>query len=131
MVAVLHGAVVGGGLEIAAACHIRVAEPSAYYALLEAARGIFVGGGRGAPASPHRHPRMTDMMRPAASTSRGKAVMGHTPHYLVAPGRPASPRAIELAKRIAGNAPMTNFAVTHVLPRIAESIRRAAISPRR
>src|SRR6516164_4865828 len=35
VVAVLHGAVVGGGLEIAAACHIRVAEASAYYALPE------------------------------------------------------------------------------------------------
>ena len=34
VVAVLHGAVVGGGLEIAAACHIRVAESSAYYALV-------------------------------------------------------------------------------------------------
>jgi (methylthio)acryloyl-CoA hydratase len=30
VVAVLHGAVVGGGLELAAACHIRVAERSAY-----------------------------------------------------------------------------------------------------
>src|SRR5476651_1033739 len=32
VVAVLHGAVVGGGLELAAACHLRVAERSAYYA---------------------------------------------------------------------------------------------------
>src|SRR6266852_1981921 len=45
VVAVLHGAVVGGGLEIAAACHIRVAERSAYYALPEGSRGIYVGGG--------------------------------------------------------------------------------------
>ena len=45
VVAVLHGAVVGGGLEIAAACHIRVAEAFAYYALPEGSRGIFVGGG--------------------------------------------------------------------------------------
>ena len=45
VVAVLHGAVVGGGLEIAAACHLRVAESSAYYALPEGSRGIFVGGG--------------------------------------------------------------------------------------
>ena len=35
VVAVLHGAVVGGGLELAAACHIRVAERSAFYALPE------------------------------------------------------------------------------------------------
>src|SRR5258707_12737533 len=45
VVAVLQGAVIGGGLELAAAAHIRVAERSAYYALPEAARGIFVGGG--------------------------------------------------------------------------------------
>jgi (methylthio)acryloyl-CoA hydratase len=45
VVAVLHGAVVGGGLELAAAVHIRVAERSAYYGLPEGSRGIFVGGG--------------------------------------------------------------------------------------
>ena len=45
VVAVLHGAVVGGGLEIASSCHIRVAEQSAYYGLPEGQRGIFVGGG--------------------------------------------------------------------------------------
>ena len=45
VVAVLHGAVVGGGLELAAATHIRVAESSTYYALPEGTRGIFVGGG--------------------------------------------------------------------------------------
>ena len=63
VVAALHGAVIGGGLELAAACHIRVAEPSAYYALPEGRRGIFVGGGGSA-----RLPRLvgtalvTDMM---------------------------------------------------------------------
>src|SRR5262249_16704397 len=45
VVAVLHGAVVGGGLELAAAAHVRIAERSAYYALPEGSRGIFVGGG--------------------------------------------------------------------------------------
>ena len=63
VVAVLHGAVVGGGLELASAAHIRVAEESAYYGLPEGQRGIFVGGGGSA-----RVPRligvarMTDMM---------------------------------------------------------------------
>jgi enoyl-CoA hydratase/carnithine racemase len=63
VVAVLHGAVVGGGLEIAAACHIRVAEASAYYALPEGSRGIFVGGG-GAVRLPRLigTARMMDMM---------------------------------------------------------------------
>src|SRR5580698_65376 len=45
VVAVLHGAVVGGGLELAAAAHVRVAERSAFYALPEASRGIYIGGG--------------------------------------------------------------------------------------
>jgi enoyl-CoA hydratase/carnithine racemase len=45
VVAVLHGAVVGGGLELAAACHLRVAEDNAFYAFPEGQRGIFVGGG--------------------------------------------------------------------------------------
>jgi enoyl-CoA hydratase/carnithine racemase len=35
VVAALHGAVVGGGLELAAACHVRVADRTAYYALPE------------------------------------------------------------------------------------------------
>ena len=45
VVSVLHGAVVGGGLELAAATHIRVAERSTYYGLPEGSRGIYVGGG--------------------------------------------------------------------------------------
>jgi enoyl-CoA hydratase/carnithine racemase len=45
VVAALHGAVVGGGLELASACHIRVADETTFYALPEGSRGIFVGGG--------------------------------------------------------------------------------------
>ena len=63
VVAVLHGAVIGGGLELAAAAHVRVAERSAFYALPEGQRGIFVGGG-GAMRLPRLIglARMTDMM---------------------------------------------------------------------
>ncbi len=63
VVSVLHGAVVGGGLELASATHIRVAERSTFYGLPEGQRGLFVGGGGSA-----RVPRlvgvarMTDMM---------------------------------------------------------------------
>ena len=45
VVAALHGAVVGGGLELATTCHIRVADETTFYALPEGSRGIFVGGG--------------------------------------------------------------------------------------
>ena len=40
VVAALHGAVVGGGLELAASCQLRVAEDSAYFGLPEGQRGI-------------------------------------------------------------------------------------------
>ena len=121
VVAVLHGAVVGGGLEIAAACHIRVAERSAYYALPEGSRGIFVGGG-GSVRLPRLigTARMMDMMLTGRvyDAEEGQAI-GFS-HYLVATGAGLA-KGLELAQRIAGNAPMTNFAVTQVLPRIAES----------
>ena len=121
VVAVLHGAVVGGGLEIAAACHIRVAERSAYYALPEGSRGIFVGGG-GSVRLPRLigTSRMMDMMLTGRSYDAEEGQAIGISHYLVAPGEGLA-KGIELAKRIAGNVPMTNFAVTQVLPRIAES----------
>src|SRR5260221_9194408 len=63
VIAALKGAVIGGGLELACAAHIRVAEPSAYFALPEGQRGIFVGGG-GSGRLPRLigGARMTDMM---------------------------------------------------------------------
>jgi enoyl-CoA hydratase/carnithine racemase len=121
VVAVLHGAVIGGGLEIAAACHIRVAERSTYYALPEGSRGIFVGGG-GSVRLPRLigTSRMMDMMLTGRTydAEEGQAI-GFS-HYLVETGAGIA-KGIALAKRIAENSPMTNFAVTQVLPRIAES----------
>jgi enoyl-CoA hydratase/carnithine racemase len=121
VIAVLHGAVVGGGLELAAAAHIRVAERSAYYALPEGSRGIFVGGG-GSVRLPRLigTARVMDLMLTgrAYSAEEGQAV--GLSHYLVESGAGLA-KAVELAKTIAANAPLTNFAVLHVLPRIAES----------
>jgi enoyl-CoA hydratase/carnithine racemase len=120
VVAVLQGAVVGGGLELAAAAHVRVAERSAFYALPEGSRGIYVGGG-GSVRLPRLFgvARMMDMMLTGRtySAEEGQA-MGLTT-YLVEPGNGFA-KGLELARRIAGNAPMTNFAVMHALPRIAE-----------
>jgi enoyl-CoA hydratase/carnithine racemase len=121
VVAVMHGAVVGGGLELVASCHVRVAERSAYYALPEGSRGIFVGGG-GSVRLPRLigTARMMDMMLTGRSYDAEEGQAIGISHYLVAPGEGLA-KGIELAERIAGNAPMTNFAVTQVLPRIAES----------
>jgi enoyl-CoA hydratase/carnithine racemase len=121
VVAVLHGAVVGGGLEIAAAAHVRVAERSAFYALPETSRGIFVGGGGSVRLPPLiGTSRMMEMMLTGRTLS---AEEGHSiglTHYLVDNGAGFA-KCLELADKIAGNAPFTNFAVMHVLPRIAQS----------
>ena len=120
VVAVLHGAVVGGGLELAASCHVRVAESSAFYGLPEGQRGLFVGGG-GSARIPRLigTARMTDMMLTGRvyDAQEGHAI--GISHYLVQPGEGLA-KAFALAERIAANAPLSNFAVMHALPRIAD-----------
>ena len=120
VVAVLHGAVVGGGLELAAACHIRVAEASAYFGLPEGQRGIFVGGG-GSVRIPRLMgtARMTDMMLTGRVFDAQEGERAGLVQYLTAEGEGLA-KGIALAQKMAGNAPMTAFAVMHALPRIVE-----------
>jgi enoyl-CoA hydratase/carnithine racemase len=120
VIAALHGAVVGGGLELASACHIRVADESTFYALPEGSRGIFVGGG-GSVRIPRLIgvARMTDMMLTGRVFNAQDGERIGLAQYLVPQGQ-AFDKAFELAVRIAKNAPLTNYALTHVLPRIAE-----------
>jgi enoyl-CoA hydratase/carnithine racemase len=120
VVAALHGAVVGGGLELASACHIRVADESTFYALPEGTRGIFVGGG-GSVRVPKLigAARMADMMFTGRVYNAADGERIGLAQYLVPTGT-ALDKAIELATRIASNAPLTNYALMHALPRIAE-----------
>ena len=120
VVAVLHGAVVGGGLELASAAHIRVAEDSAFYGLPEGQRGLFVGGG-GSARVPRLigFSRMTDMMLTGRVLDADEGQEIGLSHYRVGPGQGVA-KAMELARKIASNAPLSNFAVMHALPRIAE-----------
>jgi enoyl-CoA hydratase/carnithine racemase len=120
VIAALHGAVVGGGLELASACHIRVADESTFYALPEGSRGIFVGGG-GAVRIPRLigAARMTDMMLTGRVYNAVDGERAGFAQYLVPAGQ-AFDKAFELANRVAENAPLTNYALMHALPRIAE-----------
>jgi enoyl-CoA hydratase/carnithine racemase len=120
VIAALHGAVVGGGLELAAACHIRVADETTFYALPEGSRGIFVGGG-GAVRIPRLigAARMTDMMLTGRVYDAQDGERAGFAQYLVPPGQSFA-KAFELARRVAENAPLTNYALMHALPRIAE-----------
>jgi enoyl-CoA hydratase/carnithine racemase len=121
VIGVLKGAVVGGGLELACAAHLRVADRTAYYALPEGQRGIFVGGGASV-----RVPRLIGVSRMADMMLTGRvydAEAGQTlgiSHYLVEAGAGLD-KALEIAERISANAPITNFAVIHALPKIAEA----------
>jgi (methylthio)acryloyl-CoA hydratase len=120
VIAVLHGAVVGGGLELASAAHVRVAERTAFFGLPEGQRGLFVGGGGSA-----RIPRligvarMTDMMLTGRVLDAEEGLAAGLAQYLVEPGEGLA-RAMALAQKIASNAPLSNYAVMHALPRIAD-----------
>jgi (methylthio)acryloyl-CoA hydratase len=120
VVSVLKGAVVGGGLELAAATHVRVAESSAFYALPEARHGLFVGGG-GSVRIPRLigvH-RVTDMMLTGRVLDADEGQQLGISTYLTEAGGGFA-RALELAQRIAENPPMSTYAVLQALPRIAE-----------
>ena len=121
VVAVLHGAVIGGGLELAAAAHIRVAERGAFYALPEGSRGIFVGGGASVRVPwLIGVPRTVDMMLTGRTYGAEEGVGLGLSQYLVEPGEGLE-KALELARRMIANAPLTNFAVIQALPRVARA----------
>ncbi|MEV0134190.1 crotonase/enoyl-CoA hydratase family protein [Dactylosporangium sp. NPDC050688] len=119
VVSVLRGAVIGGGLELACATHVRVAEASAFYALPEGQRGIFVGGG-GSVRLPRLigTARMVDLMLTGRVYDAAEAHAAGLTQYLVGDGE-GLPTALDLAERIAAAAPLTTFAVLQALPRIA------------
>src|SRR6201985_151221 len=127
VIAALKGAVIGGGLELACAAHIRVAEPSAYFALPEGQRGIFVGGG-GSVRLPRLIgvSRMTDMMLTGRVYSATEGAAYGFAQYLTDAGG-ALTKAKELAAKVASNAPLTNFAVLQALPMIAEANPQAGL----
>jgi enoyl-CoA hydratase/carnithine racemase len=117
-VAALRGAVVGGGLELATAAHVRVADETAFFGLPEGQRGIFVGGG--GTVRIQRvvgYSVMADMMLTGRILTVREAEAVHIVRYVVAPGE-ALAKARELALKIAGNTPDTNWKITNVLPRV-------------
>jgi enoyl-CoA hydratase/carnithine racemase len=120
VVAVLKGAVIGGGLEIAASTHIRIAEQSCYYALPEAARGIYVGGGASVRvARIVGKDRMIEMMLTGRSHDAAAGQHFGISHYLVGPGE-GEALGLALARQIAANAPLSNYAILNAIPRISD-----------
>ena len=119
-VAALQGAVVGGGLELATAAHVRVCDETAFFGLPEGQRGIFVGGG-----GTVRIQRvvgttvMMDMMLTGRLLTPAEAMDTRIVRYVVPPGQ-ALAKAVELARRIAQNTLETNWKIINVLPRVQD-----------
>lgn len=117
-VAALHGAVVGGGLELATAAHVRVGDDTVMCGLPEGQRGIFVGGG-----GTVRIQRvvgttvMTDMMLTGRLLNAQESEREHIVRYVVPAGE-AFAKAKDIAARIAKNSVETNWMIINVLPRI-------------
>src|SRR5690606_28169608 len=111
LIAALQGGVIGGGLELAAAAHLRVAEPDAFSHLPEGQAGSFVGGvGSVNTTRLLGVPRMTDMMLTGRVLDAREAERIGIVNCL-AEKNGALDMAMELARKIARNAPLSNYAI--------------------
>ena len=111
IIAALKGAVVGGGLELASAAHVRVIDPGTYFALPEGQRGIFTGGGATIRVSDMIGKyRMIDMVLTGRVYQGQEAVDLGLAQYIVDEGDSFA-KAMELAEKVAQNLPLTNFAI--------------------
>src|SRR5271157_4031426 len=94
VVTATQGAVIGGGLEIATATHVRVAK--------------IIGSGR-----------MVEMMLTGRTLDAAAGERLGLSHYLVEPGK-ALEKAIELANAIAKNPRIPYYLIVQAIPRIAD-----------
>jgi (methylthio)acryloyl-CoA hydratase len=109
VIAALKGAVVGGGLELASAAHVRVSDATTYFALPEGQRGLFTGGGATIRvADLVGKARMIDMMLTGRIYRGQEAVDVGLAQYLV---DDSEVKAFEIARTAAQNPPLSNFAI--------------------
>ncbi len=120
VIAALHGAVVGGGLELAAATHIRIADPNTYFALPEGTKGIFTGGG-----ATVRVARIVGAGRMVEMMLTGRVLDAHAglalglAHEICDAGA-ALETALATAARVAQNAALSNYAMVTSIARIGD-----------
>src|SRR5690606_21356861 len=119
VVAAMNGAVMGGGLEIASSCHVRVVEEGAQFRMPEGRRGIFVGGGATVRLSAIiGADRLTEMMLTGRVLTAEEGYRAGLAHYLV-PAGGALAKARELALQIAQNSATINYLIVQSIARIA------------
>jgi len=104
VIACLQGAVVGGGLELASAAHVRVADSSTFFALPEGTRGIFTGGGATVrTARIISAPRMVEMMLTGRVLDAQEGRQLGLAHYVCDTAQgdtPAPALALQLAEKL-------------------------------
>ena len=116
VISALTGAVIGGGLEIATATHVRIAEPSVRFQLPEGRRGIFVGGGATVRVGRILGPdRMREMMLTGRSYGADEGLGFGLCHYTVGEG--------ELPRPAADNAPCSTYLLRQTIPRVGDMSR--------
>lgn len=120
VVSAMFGAVIGGGLELATATHVRIAEPSTIFQLPEGRRGIYVGGGASVRVGRILGAdRIIEMMLTGRKYNADEGLALGLAHYAVGEGE-ALPMAQDLARKIARNAPLSNYVMIHALSRIED-----------
>ena len=120
VVSAMFGAVIGGGLEIAASTHVRISEPSTIFQLPEGRRGIFVGGGASVRVGRILGAdRMIEMMLTGRNYDSKEGLALGLTHHCVEEGK-ALETAQDMARKIARNAPLSNYIMIQALARIED-----------
>ena len=120
IIAAVNGFAFGGGCEIALMSDIIVAADHAQFGLPEVKVGLFAAAG-GAFRLAQQLPKklaMEYMLTGDPIAAARAAEFGLVNH--VVPLADLLPTALALADKIAANAPLSNFAILHALPRIAD-----------
>lgn len=127
VIAAMHGAVIGGGLELASCAHIRVADRTTFYQLPEGRRGIFLGGGGTVRiARLIGVGRLTEMMLTGRRIEVDKGEQLGLSHYVVEPGK-SMEMALEIAKNVAANAKISNYMMLNALSMIEDMPAQAGL----
>lgn len=123
VISAMFGAVIGGGLELAASTHVRIAEPSTIFQLPEGRRGIYVGGGASVRIGRILGAdRMCEMMLTGRKYNAEEGLSLGLTHYAVGEGE-ALALARELGLKIAKNAQLSNYMMIQAISRISDMSR--------
>ena len=120
VICALKGHVIGAGLELAAAAHVRIADPDARFSLPEGRRGIFVGGGASVRVGRLiGTSRLTELMLSGRQIDVTEAMTIGLCQRVSNRGRPTED-AIAFAQEVSANAPLSNRMILIALAQIAE-----------